>query len=97
MMKPMENVTYQVTGLHCGACVNRVKSALTNSANEVEVTLTPPRATLSNPKQDLAALNELLAHVGDYRLSPLDDVLDHDPVANTSNISWLSKAKQWLT
>lgn len=97
MMKPMENVTYQVTGLHCGACVNRVKQALADTAEGVEVTLTPPRATLNQPKQDLAALNALLAHVGEYRLSPLDDVLDHDPVANTANISWLSKAKQWLT
>lgn len=84
----MNNVTYQVSGLHCGACVNRVKNALTNAADSVEVTLTPPRATLRNPKQTLAELNQTLANVGDYRLSEAMD---------SAASGWLAKTKQWLT
>lgn len=83
----MQKVIYQVSGLHCGACVNRVKNALLSSASEVEVTLNPPRASLSNPSLALPALNQLLAEVGDYRLSE---------VTEASATGLLAKAKQWL-
>lgn len=83
----MQKVIYQVSGLHCGACVNRVKQALLNSASEVEVTLNPPRASLSNPTQSLSQLNQLLAEVGDYQLLE---------VTEASATGLLAKAKQWL-
>jgi copper chaperone CopZ len=37
---------FEITGMHCGGCVNRVAKALKPLANEVSVTLDPPRATL---------------------------------------------------
>ncbi|MCU0939411.1 MAG: heavy-metal-associated domain-containing protein [Burkholderiaceae bacterium] len=37
---------FEITGMHCGGCVNRVTKALQPLANEVSVTLEPPRATL---------------------------------------------------
>lgn len=83
----MQKVIYQVSGLHCGACVNRVKQALLNSASEVEVTLNPPRASLSNPSLALPALNQILAEVGDYQLSE---------VTESRATGLLAKAKQWL-
>jgi copper chaperone len=37
---------FEITGMHCGGCVNRVTKALKPLANEVVVTLDPPRAVL---------------------------------------------------
>ncbi len=37
---------FEITGMHCGGCVNRVTKALKNIAREVNVTLEPPRAVL---------------------------------------------------
>ena len=88
MINPMQKVIYQVSGLHCGACVNRVKHALLNAASEVEVSLNPPRASLSNPTHSLSELNQLLAEVGDYQLSE---------VTESGANGLLAKAKQWLT
>jgi copper chaperone CopZ len=87
MINPMQKVTYQVSGLHCGACVNRVKNALLGSASEVEVTLNPPRAILSNPAHSLLELNQKLAEVGDYQLTEASE-------SGASGL--LTKAKQWL-
>jgi copper chaperone CopZ len=68
----MEKITYQVRGLSCNACVNRVKNALQPYADEVTVTLKPPQAILQNPNADLNALNAILKPVGHY---VLDEVL----------------------
>jgi len=86
-MNPMQKVTYQVSGLHCGACVNRVKNALLNSASEVEVAFNPPRVHLINPTQTLDQLNQQLAEVGDYQLSE---------VTESGATGFLAKARQWL-
>jgi copper chaperone CopZ len=37
---------FEITGMHCGGCVSRVAKALKPLANQVSVTLDPPRATL---------------------------------------------------
>lgn len=37
---------FEITGMHCGGCVNRVTKALQPLANDVQVTLDPPRAVL---------------------------------------------------
>ncbi len=37
---------FEITGMHCGGCVNRVTKALKPLASEVQVTLDPPRAVL---------------------------------------------------
>lgn len=65
----MQTITYQVSGLSCNACVNRVKNALTPYANDVEVTLKPPRAILQNPTANLADLNTVLKPLGHYQLA----------------------------
>lgn len=85
MIISMQKVTYQILGLHCGACVNRVKQALLASASEVEVTLTPAQVTLFNPKHSLEQLNDLLAPIGDYHLRDIH-----------TQSNWLATAKQWL-
>lgn len=37
---------FEITGMHCGGCVNRITKALKPLSNEVTVTLDPPRAVL---------------------------------------------------
>jgi copper chaperone CopZ len=64
----MNEITYQVTGMSCGGCVNHVKNALIQFADQVEVTLNPPQVTLTNPKVDLSSLNLILSKSGNYQL-----------------------------
>lgn len=68
----MALIKYQVSGLTCNGCVNRVKSSLVDYAEQVEVTLSPPEVTLTNPKSDIDLLNKVINQVGNYYLSPLD-------------------------
>lgn len=65
----MQKITYHLSGLHCGGCVSRAQQALSPHADHVEVTLNPPLAILSNPKAELATLNQALSAVGNYVLS----------------------------
>lgn len=67
----MNIVTYQVSGLSCNACVNRVKNALLPYAEHVEVTLKPPRAVLQNPKLSTELLNAALTPPGHYQLTEI--------------------------
>ena len=63
--------TYQVTGMTCSHCVAKVKKALESidGIQSAEVTLEPPQATLTMHHHiSEAAMNEVLATVGDYRL-----------------------------
>ena len=68
----MTIIKYQVSGLTCGGCVNRVKKALADYAEIAEVTLNPPEATLTNPTSDINALNVALSQIGNYQLSQQD-------------------------
>jgi len=68
----MQTITYAVSGLTCGGCVNRVTQALTPFAEDVHVTLDPPCAILNNANSDLNKLNQVLSDVGHYVLSPTE-------------------------
>ena len=60
----------QITGMHCGGCVNRVAKALRALDASVTVTLEPPRATFSDEAPvSLDVVNETLAKIGEYRAS----------------------------
>jgi len=65
----MANIHYVVSGMTCGGCVARVKATLAAFADNVEVTLNPPQATLSNSGATLETLNAALASVGKYVLT----------------------------
>jgi len=63
---------FEISGMHCGGCVNRVAKALRTIDAGVEVTLEPPRAQFSGASQVSAEhINALLAKIGDYRASEL--------------------------
>lgn len=64
-------ITYQIQGMHCQSCVDKIKNILVPIAHEVEVTLHPPQVTLTqNAPSKLEEVNELLASIGNYQAIP---------------------------
>lgn len=64
--------SFEITGMHCGGCVNRVTKALQPLADEVSVTLDPPRAVLESADAiSLDAVRAALAKIGDYRANAI--------------------------
>jgi copper chaperone CopZ len=62
---------FKIEGMHCNGCVARVTKALQTIADDVQVTLDPPRATLDTA--DPLSLEEVKAAVkkaGDYVVTP---------------------------
>ncbi len=67
----MTNKTYQIEGMHCQSCIQKITDALQGLADDVQVTLNPPRAVLKNPNtESLDELNQAVAKAGSYRLTP---------------------------
>lgn len=63
---------FRIEGMHCGGCVARVTRALKPIADEVEVTLDPPRITLdSGQALSFEEVQAAVATAGDYRVSTL--------------------------
>jgi copper chaperone len=64
--------SFGISGMHCGACVNRVTKALKAVAQQVTVTLDPPRATLEVPAPlPVETVQAALARAGEFELRPL--------------------------
>ncbi len=67
----MEQV-FHIDGMHCGGCVARVTRALKSIADDAQVTLDPPQATLEvqNPlsQEDVQAA---VAVAGDYKVTAI--------------------------
>lgn len=61
---------FEITGMHCGGCVKRVTTALKAIADEVTVTLDPPRAVFPEPV-DPDAVRAAVAKAGDYTATPV--------------------------
>ena len=62
---------FRIEGMHCNGCVTRVAKALEAIADDVQVTLDPPIATLESP--DPLSLDDVKAAVrkaGDYTVAP---------------------------
>jgi len=88
----MTTIQYQVSGLSCDGCVQRVQKALADHAESINVTLRPPMATLINPTSDLQHLNKILSKMGDYQLSITTDVKE-TTLSNQTSSSWLAHNK----
>ncbi len=70
----MTNKAYQIEGMHCQSCIQKITEVLKGFADDVQVTLNPPRAVLQNPRtESLSELNQVITKVGDYRLKPLSE------------------------
>lgn len=64
----MSTATYSLSGLHCQACVRRVTDALAPHAAQVQVSLSPMQATLTDAHADLALLQAAVRSAGAYEL-----------------------------
>ena len=62
--------TFALTGLHCGACVNKVTQALLPLAAGVEVSLQPMQVVLTGAKADFETLKTAVEGAGKYGLVP---------------------------
>jgi copper chaperone CopZ len=61
--------SFEITGMHCGGCVNRVTRALKSVADEVAVTLEPPRAVLEVAAPlSLDTVRAAIARAGDFEV-----------------------------
>jgi len=61
---------FEISGMHCGGCVNRVARALRMLDDGVAVTLEPPRAQFSEAADvSIDAVNAALSKLGEYRAS----------------------------
>lgn len=90
----MQKITYLVTGMTCGGCVNRVKTVLQPFGQEVTVTLDPPQATITQPTADIAQLNQSLKSVGHYALSVIAPTAI--PAADEDTRTWLATYRPLL-
>ena len=64
--------SFEITGMHCNGCLARVSKALAPLADEVSVTLEPPRAVLETPEPlALEDVQAALKAVGDYSVRAL--------------------------
>jgi Cu+-exporting ATPase len=62
--------TFRIDGMHCGGCVARVTRALQAIADDVEVTLDPPQATLEAAAPlSLDEVRNVVAAAGDFTAS----------------------------
>ena len=62
--------THALTGLHCGACINKVTQALLPLAAGVEVSLQPMQVVLTGAKADFETLKTAVEGAGKYGLEP---------------------------
>ncbi len=105
----MTTATYNLTGLHCGACIKRVTDALKPLANSVTVTLDPMQATVTQAHASVAQLQAAVAQAGNYTLQAASAPVLEEKTPNasveyaqaaTKNVASASPAeesKSWLT
>ena len=60
----MTTQVHPLSGLHCGACIDRVTRALAPLAEKVDVTLAPMQVMLTNPTGDFSTLQAAVAQSG---------------------------------
>ena len=62
---------FRIEGMHCNGCVARVTKALQAIADDVQVTLDPPRATLEvGDPLSLDEVKSAVGKAGDYVVTP---------------------------
>ena len=65
----MTKFSYSIEGMHCSACIDKIRSALSPHVNVTEVTLNPPLLQIeAETPPRLDELNAYLALAGDYKL-----------------------------
>jgi cation transport ATPase len=80
-MSKSNTTTYPLTGLHCGACVNRLSKALVPHARQVSVTLSPMQATITDANASFDDLQAAVRSAGAYVLLPAVSSEEKTPIA----------------
>lgn len=81
----MNTTTYPLSGLHCGACVRRVSEALAPLAAQVQVTLAPMQAVLTDAKASLPELQAAVRSAGKYELISTPNLDQKEPLAGITS------------
>lgn len=85
----MTSKTYQIEGMHCQSCIQKITDALQGFSEGVQVTLNPPRAVLHNPRTESPAeLNQAVAKAGRYYLTPQTEAVS--ATSDEEKKSWLA-------
>jgi cation transport ATPase len=83
----MNTLSFEVTGMHCGKCVGRMTDAFSQWAENVQVTLNPPRLTLTNPRtQEVAKLAAIASAAGGYMLGAVDQAAQTQPASSAVSV-----------
>lgn len=78
--------TYRIEGMHCAACIEKIKSALLPHFKVTEISLNPPRLQIDADRPPLLSdLNTLISLAGKYNLKPAS-YTENTPL-NTSDIN----------
>lgn len=78
--------TYRIEGMHCAACIEKIKSALLPHFKVTEITLNPPILQIDADKPPLLSdLNTHISSAGKYNLQPASNA-ENTPL-NTSDIN----------
>lgn len=65
---------YQIDGMSCNSCVQKIQTALDKEGVDAEVTLSPPRLNVKQTdKFSLEALNMIVSRLGDYKVRIIQD------------------------
>ena len=105
MTDSKHTTTYALTGLHCGACVNKVTQALAPLAGGVEVTLQPMQVSLTKASADFEALKAAVENAGKYVLMPHSEPIQLSNMAPDQsvrapkapfNVAHENSASSWL-
>ncbi|MFN0219412.1 MAG: heavy-metal-associated domain-containing protein [Hyphomicrobium sp.] len=87
------DITFAVSGMHCGRCLGRINQALSPFAETVDVTISPQRATLRNmrPSATLRDLQAAISTAGPYTISPLNTSISAGPIdiSRDESRTWL--------
>src|SRR5688572_25900323 len=81
--------TYRIEGMHCAACIEKIKSALLPHFKVTEITLNPPILQIDADKPPLLSdLNTHISSAGKYNLQPISNT-ENMPL-NTNDQTGLS-------
>jgi len=76
--------SYRIEGMHCAACVDKIKLALSAKINVINVTLNPPMLQIEAViAPDLSDLNKYILAAGKYRLQPVSETSQSLPTNKT--------------
>jgi copper chaperone CopZ len=81
---------YRVNGIKCSSCVTKIKNALKDFADSIEVSLNPPQIALERKDlADLEKLNAAVGKVGSYQLILLEEIPPAMTDSMIQHLSWL--------